>query len=320
MDQAKELFSKIQSIKDGKEFIEFCNQVLGPVERVHFDFKEKHDTREAKLHDNDRKNLAKAVSGFANSGGGILIWGFEDKTVKPKPIKNIQQFTQHLLEIASQVTDPVVRDIDGYWILSSKDSEEGYGILLVPESTLPPHRVILNLSEIKGHYFARSGNSFIIASHTMLEDMFGRRPKPELILKTQIQHGNDGGTHKRFIILLSIENIGRGIAKSPFMEVEVNKPHKIFDYGIDGNGTFGLKRLSSGNTYHQKYGSEQTIVIHSGITHDVTAINVEFDINTAKNIPNVEIDYKLTAEGIQIYEGKVIIKISEILEIFGYTS
>ena len=26
-------------------------------------------------HADDRKNLAKALSGFANSGGGLLIWG-----------------------------------------------------------------------------------------------------------------------------------------------------------------------------------------------------------------------------------------------------
>jgi predicted HTH transcriptional regulator len=78
MDQAQELFEKLQSLKNSEEFLEYCNQILGAVERIHVDFKEKHDRRNPKLEDDDKKNLAKAVSGFANSGGSVLIWGIED--------------------------------------------------------------------------------------------------------------------------------------------------------------------------------------------------------------------------------------------------
>jgi hypothetical protein len=320
MDQAKELFNKIQSITTDIEFIEYCSEVLGAVERIHVDFKEKQDRRNAKLEDNDKKNLAKAVSGFANSGGGVLIWGLKDETLEPKPIKDIRNFIQNLLEIAPQTTDPVVGNIDGYWVISSENQNEGYGILLIPESPLPPHRAILNLEGFKNHYFVRSGNSFVVASHTMLEDMFGRRPKPDLSLSISFKHSGSLGVDQQwFTIILGIENSGRGVAKSPFLEININPPFEIANSGIDGNGSFGMPKIaSSGDIRGQRYGSTQTLVIHSGIIHYVTAIRLELFISTAKALPDVIIDYKIAAEGIQTVTGKKIVKIAEILSSFGY--
>ena len=97
MDAAKEIFDTLigfkQADSSGKppqeQLIDYCKQVPGSVERAHVDFKEKHDRRDSKLADDDKKNLAKAVSGFANTGGGVLIWGIEDQTIAPKPITDI---------------------------------------------------------------------------------------------------------------------------------------------------------------------------------------------------------------------------------------
>lgn len=320
MDQAEELFTKIQSIKKADDFVEFCTQVLGPVERIHFDFKEKRDTRIATLHENDKKNLAKAVSGFANSGGGILIWGFEDTTLKPKPITNAQIFCQKLLETASQITDPIVSGIDGFSIISNKETNEGFSIIFIPESTLPPHRVILNIDEIKNHYFIRTGSSFSVASHTILEDMFGRRPKPNLLLSTSYKHSGSSKNDQHWItIILGIQNSGRGIAKSPFLEIVVRPPHEISKHGIDGNGHFGLPQLANSlGRFERRYGATQTHVIHPGIVFDVTAINLEVFLSTAKHVPDVVIDYKIAAEGVYLTEGIKTIKVSEILSQFGY--
>ena len=43
-------------------------------EHLYLDFKL---ANQADLNRDDRKNLAKALSGFANSSGGIIIWGVE---------------------------------------------------------------------------------------------------------------------------------------------------------------------------------------------------------------------------------------------------
>jgi len=313
MDQAQELFEELQSLKNSEEFLEYCTQILGGVERIHIDFKEKRDRRNSKLEDDDKKNLAKAVSGFANSGGGVLVWGLEDETLKAKPIANIQQFMQNLLQLAPQITDPIVGKIDGNWIISNTETGEGFGILLILESELPPHRVILNFEGIKNHYFVRSGSSFVVASHTMLEDMFGRRPKPNLILSVRVSHTGNREKFQDFTIILGIENKGRGSAKSPFLDISVQQPYKISNYGVDGNGAFGLPMVAGANNErHQRFGSSQTNVIHPGATHDVTAINIELDISQLGKIPELVINYQIAAEGINLMNGKEIINLAEI--------
>lgn len=313
MDQAHELFEKLQSLKNSEEFLEYCTQILGGVERIHVDFKEKRDRKNSKLEDDDKKNLARAVSGFANSGGGVLVWGLEDETLKAKPITNIQQFMQNLLQLAPQITDPVAGKIDGNWIISNTETGEGFGILLIPESELPPHRVLLNFEGIKNHYFMRSGSSFIVASHTMLEDMFGRRPKPNLALSVKVNHTGNRGKFQDFTVILGIENKGRGSAKSPFLDISVKLPYTISSYGVDGNRHFGLPILSGvNNMSHQRYGSSQTIVIHPGITHDITAINFDLDISKLGTQPELVVIYQIAAEGINLISGQETINVSEI--------
>jgi hypothetical protein len=282
---------------------------------MHVDFKQKHDRRDSKLADDDKKNLAKAVSGFANSSGGILVWGIEDKTMSPKPIIDAQHFTASLLELAPQVTDPIVPDIDGGWIPSdAKPEQEGFGVIFIPESLLPPHRVILNHKDIKNHYYTRSGESFVVASHTQLEDMFGRRPKPKLALSTKVVISRRSGSEYILYVILGISNTGRGTAKSPFLSVKVHPPYQIGQYGIDGNRRFGLSELTSSiRSEETKYGSSAEIVIHSGIVHDVTAVEVRIDgKQPPSKVFDLVIDYRIAAEGVQPIENQTVITGSQL--------
>jgi hypothetical protein len=344
MNSAKELFEKLTSSKSpddsGKSpqqrLIEYCTQVLGAVERQHVDFKEK-DRNASELTDNDKKNLSKAVSGFANSSGGVLIWGIEDETLSPKPITDVQGFVSSMLELAARVTDPVVQGIDGDWIPSDEGTgQNGFGLLYVPESSLPPHRVILNHKAIKNYYYIRSGESFLIASHTQLEDMFGRRPRPVLSLSTRIVLGGKIGSNPYcpamspkglndymkvrdgkassntyyLYVILGIENKGRGVAKSPFLSVKIHPPYGIHPYGIDGNEGFGLKGLASfKGSDENKYGSQANTVIHSGTVHDVTAVKVPINVmESPYNVFDLVVDYKIAAEGTQLTEGQAVIR------------
>src|SRR5215469_7521481 len=47
-------------------------------EELFLDFKRSADGGSGRrFHDDDRRNLARAISGFANSEGGIIIWGVD---------------------------------------------------------------------------------------------------------------------------------------------------------------------------------------------------------------------------------------------------
>jgi predicted HTH transcriptional regulator len=155
MNAAAELFETLRKFKlspsPGKSpqfsFTEYCREVLGGVERVHFDFKSKANPREAKLNDDDIKNVAKAVSGFSNSAGGVLIFGIEDKSAAPVPISSILAVVDDLLRRCHQLTSPAVIGVDGDVIPSESGDGSGFGLIFVPESDLPPHRVVAQITK-----------------------------------------------------------------------------------------------------------------------------------------------------------------------------
>src|ERR1044072_6944125 len=93
---AEAIYAEFRSLRDRSNgqtpehrLTSYCQDVLTSVERLPFDYKTKTDTRTPALDDSDKRNLAKAISGFANSGGGVLLWGIkgeEDKPLQFKPI------------------------------------------------------------------------------------------------------------------------------------------------------------------------------------------------------------------------------------------
>lgn len=286
--------------------LRYCNEVLGAIEGMHVDYKQKRDRRRAKLDEDDKKNLAKAVSGFTNSGGGILVWGIEDKSISPKPIQEIQGFVSQVTELASQVTDPIAQGIQSHWIPADNDPSAGFGLIHIPESTLPPHRVVLKQEGLQGNYYIRSGSSFVVASHTQLEDMFGRRPKPTLDLSLRLNPGGSAGGRQHFDLVLGIQNSGRASARAPFLSVKVMTPYTISEYGIDGNRNFGLDPIARSHGSDEiGYGSSSTSVIHPGVTLDVAAVSLKIPFEAKPSeISSVEIKYRIAAENSQLVEGE----------------
>jgi hypothetical protein len=76
MGRAEEIFEKIKDQGEAAidEFI-----LVRQSEELYLDFKRSADNGRGPrvLHENDRNNLAKAVSGFGNSEGGVIVWGVD---------------------------------------------------------------------------------------------------------------------------------------------------------------------------------------------------------------------------------------------------
>jgi hypothetical protein len=217
----------------------YCREILTSVERLHFDYKTKRDSRTPQLEDDDKKNLAKAVSGFANSSGGVLLWGIKGNTVPTlTPIAQIQTFMTNLLELCGLATEPSVLGIDGDWIPSKNAPAAGFAAIFVPESSLPPHRVVLKLKDVQHHYYVRTGSDFIIATHPMLDDMFGRRPRPNLGVKVRRDFPYVS-TLSQWSITFDVVNSGRAAAKDVSIRF-VHQPWMKAEHGsswipIDGS-------------------------------------------------------------------------------------
>src|SRR5208282_5504396 len=83
-------------------------------------------------------NLAKAVSGFANSDGGIVIWGVDtrrntegiDCAVAAPGLLDVARFVNKLNEYTRTVTSPSVTGVEHRAIMEAP----GFAITLVPAS------------------------------------------------------------------------------------------------------------------------------------------------------------------------------------------
>jgi hypothetical protein len=276
-------------------------------ENLHLDFKVVN--RPDFTHGDDKKNFAKALSGFANSSGGLIIWGVNarknaqgiDCATEIREIVPVQLFLARLNEFTGMGVSPIVEGVRHKVIETS--SEGGVVVSMIPESDAGPH--MANLGEDR--YYKRSGDSFYRMEHFDLEDMFGRRKRPKLkLIPTIIGRGTNT------LVILSLRNDGRATAKAPYLAFDVNRPYIFNQYGIDGNMNHGMKRLKhTGADLQYRFGEDSTFVIHPGISLDVTSIHLGL---VAENPPDrdLEISYLLAAEDIRLESGRLVVPLSNL--------
>ena len=112
MGRAEDLFNRI--VKEGEKAIDdFITDRQS--EELFLDFKRSADDGKGKkLHDTDRGNLSKAISGFGNSEGGVVVWGVDcrndaaqgDVAQYKVSIENPQRFVSRLEGAVSGCTIP----------------------------------------------------------------------------------------------------------------------------------------------------------------------------------------------------------------------
>ena len=137
-------------------------------ENLHLEFKTvNHPNYNSANREFDKKNISEAISGFANSDGGIIIWGIEtgnsqklDVAFKKKPIKELTKFLNTLNRLEGEVITPIVTGVLHKKIVISQN--EGFIKTFVPPSDFAPH--MANHSSSK-NYYKRSGDSFRICEH-----------------------------------------------------------------------------------------------------------------------------------------------------------
>ena len=144
-------------------------------------------------------------------------------------------------------------------------------------------------------YYKRSGDSFYAMEHFDLEDMFGRRKRPVLEVIYQIQ------SHpQKPQIKLGIKNRGRGSAPAPYFAFTASGPFSRWEYGLDGNGNEGLKRLPYlGATNAHRYGADTTYIIHPGMEQWITSVALPGFGRDAPTVPRegLTINYEIASEG-----------------------
>ena len=130
------------------------------------------------------KLLAKAISGFANANGGVLVIGINDKTRGPEPVVGLAAFAATLEEQLSRLVAFAVEGVETRSIRASTGVDEGFLVIRVPASGLAPHR-----SQKDHKYYRRTGESFVPMEHYEVADVFGRRHQPVLVPFARVLRG-----------------------------------------------------------------------------------------------------------------------------------
>jgi schlafen family protein len=175
----------------------------------------------------DKRNFAEILSGFANSAGGVVIWGVateknadhQDVAVKRALIPGVAAFVNRLDEATALLVTPPVNGVRNRAIEIT--GGEGFAATLVPESDSGPHMALA------GHdrYFKRAGDRFYRMEHFDIADMFGRRQRPAFGFSYSVQpgssYGGPEGSRKEVRILITIRNEGRASAVAPYIRFQV---------------------------------------------------------------------------------------------------
>ena len=183
MGRAEDIFQKLKNLQeDGiDEFI-----ITHQTEELFLDFKRANSSGNGKgtgLHHDDRKNLAKAISGFGNSEGGVILWGIDcardveigDVAKAKVRIENVRRFLSWIENSVSGCTLPAHKTVQNI-IIGEKSDDTGFIATLIPKSNYAP----LMASDSK--YYIRAGSSTQNAPPSVLAGMFGRRPQPYIFL------------------------------------------------------------------------------------------------------------------------------------------
>lgn len=153
----------------------------GEAESLYYECKAPSDPKVGK---DTRLHLAKACSGFANTNGGIIIYGMSttkhghsglDVMTQLEPIGNVKSFAQQIENAIPSLTTPsfmcsvkVVR----------QNASDTRGIVLVhiPKAQSDPVQ-----SNVDSLFYYRSGDDFVVAPYEMIKRLFAATESPDLL-------------------------------------------------------------------------------------------------------------------------------------------
>ena len=240
MSRAEDIFQKL--IYFGEDAIDefILNQ---QTEELFLDFKQAVSVGKnfTTLHRDDRKNLSKAISGFGNSEGGVIIWGVEcsrdieigDVAKAKVKVKNVHRFLSWLENAISGCTIPSHNKVRNH-IISCDANGDGFIATYIPKCDIAPLMTTGNST-----IYIRSGSNNVPAPYAVIAGMFGRRPQPNIELMA--------GNRK----LEALENMDEdmlypnSIDNPPEQYVKISLPCKLQTPAmlLPGNYTFPARRL-----------------------------------------------------------------------------
>ena len=246
MSRAHELFERLR--EGGCSALEQLIADREP-ESLFLDFKRSpQDGASKNLAPEDNKNLSKAISGFANSSGGIVVWGVDcrrdsvtgSEVAEKHPLLDASGFNTKLQAAVSRTTVPTHPGVQVLFFNESGQSPAGYVVVYVPQSLIGPIRALAS-----NHYHVRTGSDFSFLSHDVLAGMFGRVPQPNVDLNL-ISHParlNSRPDHLTIAFGFVAVNLGAVVGERPYLSAFIGDfPQKLLIVQAPDRENFLVRR------------------------------------------------------------------------------
>ena len=167
--------------------------------------------------------LSKAISGFGNALGGVLIFGVKDSDKSLNPFSGYKNFEVLINEFISRSTNPKHENIKTFSFQSGSDIKKGYVIVEIAQSQNRPLQVISN--EFNHRYFYRSGESHNDIPHDVLVGMLGYRIPPKLAYQLSVSEEKlDSKEENNFEFEIILRNSGSVIVKDVWFNIDIGIP------------------------------------------------------------------------------------------------
>ena len=186
-------------------------------EDIHLDYKaagalDKKDEKK-------RTEITKDVSAFANSDGGVIVYGVSEVDHRPKEISPIDGriYTKEWLENVIQQIQPRIEDLNVYPIRVDDIGQSIY-VVKIPRSSNAPH-----MARDKRYYKRFNFKSETIEDYEV-KDLFNRVSIPNLEITGCLFYPKETETEFIYDLVAGIANNGNRVCDSYKLNFYINNP------------------------------------------------------------------------------------------------
>jgi hypothetical protein len=192
----------------------------GREETLHLEFKTL--SSDAALNRDDRKMVAKAICGFANAEGGLLILGIETKKIdrvdaafRKRPIKNLDRIRRLITAGLPEMLSPQHNGVELTAIASQEDETQGFLLIDVHPSDDRPH-----MSVPDRRYFRRGSDGTRVLDHAEIRELMFSAREGVLEIEWTIRTGASSAQLYALWLLLTLRNTGRIPVVAPYVRLK----------------------------------------------------------------------------------------------------
>lgn len=285
-------------------------------EGVYLDFKASKDpdTRQptSTLTPKGEEHLAKLISAFANTLGGVIVWGVAEQNKRaavPEPIPDVAMFVRALETAVPKCAAPAVIGVRSHPIFVGGGSS-GYAVTYVPRG----HTAHQCVNGGAYNYWNRNAESTTVLDHVRVEALIMSRARPELTLfisSSRVRIRMDGIQY--LAVTLGVQNAGSVVARDVALSVSMSDLDLAVEKNAAAEGEIVHIVTASGEIQTAKlFALPSSEVVHPGVVRELCELQHPFTNGNHKR--SLRFDVWIHADGFRSDQISREIKATEIAD------